>query len=380
MARVRAGDLTVTSAAAELEISRNQFYRLWRSYLRALTEHRQEDWTPGVSGGDHRPDPTPELEALLNKLLRSRPPCSYSLVASEAKRRLGIDIDRATVRRWALAHGAAPDTAWKTDPQPVHRWEVQAVGQLWQYDASPHAWLGPETPLAHLLEIIDDCSRVITGARLYQRETLLAHLDFLSRTFQAVGLPLALYVDYHSFFFSQRPDQLTCLAEALRFYEVTVRYAPTPQAKGKIERAHLFWQNRLPPLLMAEAIRELAPANALLDQLRNHHNEHEQHRELQTTPKDRWDTCVRDQRSVLRPPPTCPWWPYVFSLRARLKVARDGRIPIRTERLRVDCSPGVCVVRCIHPNGDVSVLLHPPKIGTLPMRILHLPAPPDPHP
>lgn len=368
--------MTVTAAAAELEISRNQFYRLWRGYLRAISEGRQNTWSPGLSGGDHQPDPSPELEALFNKLLRSRPPCSYSLVASEAKRRLGVDVDRATVRRWALAHGAAPDTAWKESPQPVRRWESQAIGQLWQYDVSPHPWLGKDVPAAHLFEAMDDSSRVITGARLYARESLLAHLDFLDRTFQIVGLPVALYVDYHSFFFSQRPEQLTYLAQALRFYEITLRYAPTPQAKGKIERAHLFWQKRLPALLGAEAIRDLAPANLLLEQLRLHHNRFEEHREIQTTPQSRWDSYMKKKRSVLRPPPTCPWWPYIFSLRSRIRVGRDGRIPIRTERLHVDCSPGVWVLQCLHPNGDISILLHPPKAGTLPMKILDLPAPP----
>ena len=66
-------------------------------------------------------------------------------------------------------------------------------------------------------------------------ETLLAHFDFLSRAFQAHGLPLALYVDYHSFFFTHIPDAFTQLGAALHFYGVALRYAPTPQAKGKIE-------------------------------------------------------------------------------------------------------------------------------------------------
>ena len=83
------------------------------------------------------------------------------------------------------------------------------------------------------------------------------------------------------------------MAQALRFYEITLRYAPTPQAKGKIERAHLFWQKRLPALLMAEAIRDLVPANLLLNQLRLHHNRYEDHRELQTTPQSRWDSYVQ---------------------------------------------------------------------------------------
>jgi len=65
-----------------------------------------------------------------------------------------------------------------------------------------------------LLDMLDDCSRVIVGARLYPRECLLAYMDFLPRAFEEYGFPLALYVDYHSFFFSKLPDNLTYLAEA----------------------------------------------------------------------------------------------------------------------------------------------------------------------
>jgi hypothetical protein len=54
----------------------------------------------------------------------------------------------------------------------------------------------------------------------------------------------------------------------LRFSEVSWRYVPTPQAKGKIERACDFWQ----------------------------------------------------KRSALRPAPDCPWWPDVWRHRTKAKV------------------------------------------------------------
>ena len=60
----------------------------------------------------------------------------------------------------------------------------------------------------------------------------------MSWVFQSTGLPLCLYVDYHSFFFTHTPEAHTQLATALRFYGVSLRFAPTPQAKGKIERWH----------------------------------------------------------------------------------------------------------------------------------------------
>jgi len=225
-----------------------------------------------------------------------------------------------------------------------------------------------------MFDILDDCSRVVTGAQLYPKETLLFHLDFLSTTLRREGLPLALYVDYHSFFFSKYPDHLTQLGAALRFYEVTLRYAPTPQAKGKVERLHSFWQQRLPSLFAAEDISDIQEANPLIDELRIHHNRNEKHRELGCTPEEARDRAQREGRCVLRPVPSCPWWPYVFSVRTRIRVGKDGRIPVGTERMRVDCSPGVPVIRCLHPNGDISVLMHPPKAGELPLVLLQRPA------
>jgi hypothetical protein len=376
MVRFRTQELSADEAAAELDLSRSQFYRLWSRYLAAVAQGQHEQWVPGTSGGDHRPEWSEEVTELCRRLLSSRPPCSYSLVASEIDRRLHVHLDRATIRRWALEHELAPDTRWKQKDKPVRRWQTQKVGQLWQYDVSPHPWFVGQAQQPALFDILDDCSRVITGACLYPRETLLAHLDFLSAVLRREGLPLALYVDYHSFFFTQHPERLTQLAESLRFYEITLRYAPTPQAKGKVERLHLFWQQRLPSLLAAEQIKTIDVANPLVDDLRVHHNRRELHRELGCPPQEAWDRAMGEGRSVLRPPPACPWWPYVFSIRSRVRVGRDGRIPVGTERLRVDCSPGVSLVRCLHPNGDISVLMHPPSSDRLPMALLHLPASP----
>jgi RNA polymerase sigma-70 factor (ECF subfamily) len=48
--------------------------------------------------------------------------------------------------------------------------------------------------------MIDDCSRLFVGSKLYEREGLLAYLDFLPTAFLAYGRPLQLDVDYHSAF------------------------------------------------------------------------------------------------------------------------------------------------------------------------------------
>ena len=373
MACHRTNELSATEAARELGLSRSRFYKVYSHYLRAWAQGQTEVWSPGVSGGDHHPDWPAEVSALLTKLLSSKPPSSYSAAASELHRRLQFETDRASVRRWALENNLAPDTRYKPSRKPVKRWQARDYGALWQYDASPHTWLPGQSQKQALLDLLDDATRYNTGVRLYESETLLAHFDFLPRTFQVHGLPLALYVDYHSFFFTHVPEAFTQLGEALHFYGVALRYAPTPQAKGKVERRHDFWQKRLPPLLAADDIRELEGANRLLDQLLPHVNQHEIHRELGTTPHAARQQAFREKRSVLRPVPACPWWPFVWSQQTRVRVGDDGKVPVGTQRQSVHAPPRSTVIRCLRPDGDIYYLRHAPDPKAKPIILLHCP-------
>ena len=311
--------------------------------------------------------------ALLKKLLASKPPSSYSAAASELLRRLDFKTDRASVRRWAIENQLAPDTRYKAPPKPIKRWQVRDWGALWQYDATPHAFLPNSSDKQVLLDLLDDATRYNTGARLYHAETLPAHFDFLTRAVQAHGLPLALYVDYHSFFFTHTPEAFTQLGAALHFYGVALRYAPTPQAKGKIERRHDYWQKRLPPLLAADHILELEGANRLLDQLLPHVNQHEVHRERGTTPHKARQQALTQNHSVLRPAPACPWWPFVWSQQTRVRVGDDGKVPVGTQRQSVNAPPRSTVVRCLRPDGDIYYLRQAPDPKAKPIVLLHCP-------
>lgn len=373
MSCYRAERLSVQEVAKELNLSRTRCYELLSDYLRACSEGGAETWSPGTSGGDHGRDWPAEVSELLTKLLSSKPPSSYSAAASELLRRLNFKTDRASVRRWAIQNQLAPDTRFKAKPKPVRRWQARDLGALWQYDASPHCWLPSQSDKQVLLDVLDDATRYNAGARLYPAETLLAHLDFLPRVFSAHGLPLALYVDYHSFFFTHTPEAFTQLGAALHFYGVALLYAPTPQAKGKIERRHDFWQKRLPALLAAEDIRDLEHANYLLDQLLPHVNANEVHRELGTTPQAAKAQALAEKRSVLRPLPACPWWPYVWSLQTRIRVGDDGKVPVGSQRLPINVPPRSIVLRCLRPDGDIFFLSRAPDPKNTPVVLLHHP-------
>lgn len=362
LAAFRAQQISLADARDQLRLGKSRFYELYSDYLRASAQAKQSHWQPKPSGGDHAADWPPEVLALLRKRLSSKPPASYSFAASEVLRLCGFKVDRAQVRRWAMENRLAHSTAAITKPRaPIRRWQRSQIGELWQLDASPHRYL-PSSPLQWpMLNMLDDCSRLFTASKLYERELLLAYYDFLPPAFLAYGRPLQLYVDYHSFFFSHVPEALTQLGAALQFYGITFLYAPTPQAKGKIEREHQFWQNRLPAYFASEQIATLEAANPQIDLLRRHRNEKEVHRELGMVPQEAWERAQKEGRSLLRPVPRCPWWPYVWSVRTKIKVGTDGRVPIGSERLRIDLPPGSSAVLCSHPSGHYSVLHREPR-------------------
>jgi hypothetical protein len=367
----REGQITAEAGARELGISGRWFRKLYSQYLRACSQGSEEQWEPGRSGGNHRVAIPEEVADLWRKMLRVKEPAPYGFAASEALRRFGFNVDRATARRWAQRHGLAHPKKRIREPAPVRRWQCQKIGALWQLDSSPHRWFGREagSPFP-LYDLVDDCSRVITGARLYPRECLMAYLHFLPQAFERYGFPLALYVDYHSIFFTHVPDNLTYLAQALRFYDVSLRYAPTAQAKGKIERHHQFWQNRLPSYFLAESINEIEVANEHMDPLREHHNRHEVHRELRMTPQEAWDRAEEEHRSALRPWRRDPWWPYVWSVRTSVRVDVDGTVPASTQRLRISARPFSRVTQCQHPDGSYTFLASPPGSGGKPLVLL----------
>ena len=362
----RSGALNAADAHHQLGLSKSRFYELYADYLRACSRHQQELWLAGLSGGDHAPAWPEKLLELLRKRLSSRPPASYSFAASEALRLLDIKVHRAQVRRWAMENGLAQSNPRLKAKAPVRRWQRAAIGELWQLDATPHRWFSHSKLQWPMLNMLDDCSRLFTASKIYERETLLSYFDLLPKAFSDLGLPLALYVDYHTLFFTSIPEAVTQLGWALRFYGVTLRYAPTPQAKGKVEREHQYWQKRLPAYFASEQITCLEKANAEIDKLRAHRNGHETHRELAMTAQCAWERACHEKRTVLRKTPDCPWWPYVWTQRTLIKVGSDGRVPIGSERLRVEATPGSKVVHCSHPSGHFSVLLKEPNQETTP--------------
>ncbi len=366
LSQFRSRMLTADQAAARLGLSRSGLYKLYTRYLRAAADGAAATFSPAASGGDHAPDWPPEVAASLRNWLTASPAYSYAFAASEAARLHGFALDRSQVRHWAIREGLAER------PRPAQRsytrrWQRDRVGELFQMDATPYRWFGPEGPSMPMINMLDDCSRFQTGGRIYRGENHAAYLHFLESAFRTHGMPLQIYVDHASAFFSDSPKAVTRLQADLLFYGVTFLYAPTPQAKGKIERVHQVWLDRLPALFALNGVRCLELADEHTAPLIYQRNHHEKHREIGSTPADAWRAAEREGRVCLRPVPKCPWWNYVWSERTRIRVGPDRRVDVGRIRVRVNARPGAWVVRCEHTDGHTSVIARQPQKDDIPM-------------
>ena len=101
--------------------------------------------------------------------------------------------------------------------------------------------------------------------------------ELFGRYGRRFGLPLALYVDRDSIYKvndepalqnareTGRPAPLTQFGRAMRDLGVTMIYARSPQAKGRVERVNRTFQDRLVKEFQMLGITTLEQANAYLE-------------------------------------------------------------------------------------------------------------------
>jgi len=354
-------------AMLELGVSRSTLFALRKEWLSA-TRAGNTEWMPGTSGGNHHPPWPDEAVRFLREALSGKPPFSYAFAASEVERLLGFRADRAQVRKWAIRNGLAHHNPRQRENRHWRRFHRTSVGELMQLDATPHAWFGHGSPQLPMLNMLDDCSRMQVGGVVYANETLDAYIHFLKKVFETFGLPLQVFVDQAPVFKSPLEGGTTRLKNRLDFYGISFIYANSPQAKGKIERLHQVWQDRLPTFFAKNGVpSSLESGNEAISNLIAWRNGHERHRETGMTAQEAWQKAVDEGRNKLRERPKCPWWEYIWSLMTTVNVMPRGRVLIGSDSVPVNAKAGERVILCNHTDGTHSVIKEWPRKGTLPI-------------
>jgi transposase len=268
LARVRDGQLRLVKVAELLPLSYRQCKRIWRRYRRQ-----------GDVGLVHRLRGRPssrriaaaQRQAILDLYERHYDGFGPTLAAEKLAQHHGQCVDHETLRRWLIAAGQWQRQRKRTGHR--QRRERKAYcGELIQIDGSEHDWFEGRGPRAVLMVLIDDATNR-TYARFYEAEDTRAAFDVFGRYYDHYGLPQALYADLDSIyrvngaeFSSGSEPPLTQFGRAMKQLGVSIVPAYSPQAKGRVERRHGVFQDRLVKELRLAGIGRLAAANHYLEQ------------------------------------------------------------------------------------------------------------------
>jgi transposase InsO family protein len=288
LAMVLAGScdaVSVTALCAELEISRQTFYRLRRRYVvegpaglkpRSRRPHR----CPGAV------DPALELE-----IIRLRtdegwpdPPRGAASIADEL-RRSGLACPAvSTIHRVLVRNGLVAPQPQKRPRASYTRFTYPDPNGCWQIDAT--RWELVDGREAWVMDVLDDHSRVVVAAHACPGPTTGAAQAAVHTAGQLWGLPARVLSDNGPCFggVSRSGD----FVEGLALLGIQAIHARPfhPQTCGKIERFHQTLKRWLRTQPRAVTLVQL---QAQLDWFLEFYNHRRPHRALRgATPAEAW--------------------------------------------------------------------------------------------
>jgi hypothetical protein len=238
----------------------------------------------------------------------------------------------------------------------VHEREVitNYPGEMIQHDSSHHQF-SKYANKWYLVTSLDDYSRLILYACLVERETTWVNIIALKVVILGYGIPYSYYVDSYSVYrFVQGRDsnwrkhnKLTDEVEpqwkqVLDDCGVKVKYALSPQAKGKIERPYRWIQDRLVRACYRRRISNINQAQLVLNSLIQKYNYQWIHSTTGEIPYIRFQRALKEKRSLFREFAVRP--PYksikdIFCLRADRMVNSYRKVSINNLELRLPKAP-----------------------------------------
>jgi transposase len=188
-----------------------------------------------------------------------------------ARREHGVTVSYSFVKQTLQAAGLVKKH--RTRGRHRRRREPRAcVGELLHIDGSPHAWLSLRpAERSVLIAVLDDATTRVLYAQLWSSETAVAIMTALRDVITTDGLPMAVYTDRAHWAFhtpqAKGPVDQTRLTQVGRAFDrLGIEHIPaySPQARGRSERLHRTFQDRLVNELRVAKVVTLAAANAYL--------------------------------------------------------------------------------------------------------------------
>ena len=239
-----------------------------RQVKRKLKRYRQLGTKGLIHGNRGRPGNRKLDPALVEQslsLIENHYPDFAPTFASEKLEELhGLIINRETLRikmteagLWLPKQKRATHRDWRE--RKAH------LGELVQFDGSPHKWFEDRAPACTLLAFIDDATSKILWLEFAYEEATIPIMKATKSYLEKFGRPLELYVDRGKVFKVNlnNPDdeKITQYRRSLNELGINVIYARSPEAKGRVERLFGTLQDRLVKELRLAGISTMEEAN-----------------------------------------------------------------------------------------------------------------------
>jgi len=268
MGRVKARSLRLREAAEMLELSYRQAKRVWARYRLGGAKALQHGNCGRVSNRAY----TAKFRAEVLQQVQARyedfgPTLAAEHLASDD----GLEVQAETLRRWRKEAGL-----WRRQrrrkPYRQRREAKAHFGELVQLDGSFHEWLEERGPRGCLMHMVDDATTKALGY-FSEEETIWAAAGVLRRWIERYGVPQALYTDWKNVYVrrpnaEERERGEPAVTQFGRMYAklgIRIIAASSPQAKGRVARAHGTHQDRLVKKLRLAGIASYEQANAYLE-------------------------------------------------------------------------------------------------------------------
>lgn len=176
----------------------------------------------------------------------------------------GLKVNRETLRHWAHEFHLLKRSQRRSPKARFLRDRMARPGLLLQMDGSKHLWFGNEKSV--LIAVIDDATSEVYHAEFFDSEDTTNCMKVIQSVIKKRGLFQALYVDRAGIYGGTKRQQFSQLKRACEEVGVSVFFAQSAQAKGRIERLFRTLQDRLIPELRLRNITSMKMANWYLGQ------------------------------------------------------------------------------------------------------------------
>lgn len=241
---------------------------------------------------------------------------NYSAVRDVLKEKHGIEVSVPTIISRAKELGFYIPKIERVKHERIV--STDFVGELVQHDSSHHRFSPFMDDKLYLITSLDDHSRLMLFADLFEEETTWHHIEALRHVFTAYGVPLKYYADQHSIFrYVKDRDEKRPHHEYTKFTDDVdpqwkavlkrcgsdVIYALSPQAKGKIERPYRWIQDRLVRTAAKEKLTTLSEMRDVLQKLVHTYNTVWVHSTTKKIPIVRFENALNGNCSLFKPLP-----------------------------------------------------------------------------